>query len=118
MSEKGQGSSGGGQAASPGSGASDPPVAGDPKPTAGKGGGAQAPQKKPPNPNPPSGTIEFPDGGRLTGEGGKFSYTDPGGRTGEWKGDSWVDPGTGKPMPDDFRGRAPDPNRVRQGQDW
>lgn len=61
--------------------------------------------------------MEFPDGGRLSGEGGKWRYTDPGGRSGNWNGDSWVDD-AGQPMPDDFRGRAPDPNRVRDGGDW
>ena len=130
MSEKGQGQNGGGQAAgagsagaggqgaTPGSDGTDaqPTDAGGSKPTGGGGGGQQAKQKKPPNPNPPSGTIEFPDGGRLTGEGGKWTYTDPGGRTGNWTGDSFVD-ADGNPMPDDWRGRAPDPNRVREGQD-
>ena len=125
MSEKGQGQNGGGQAAGAGSGAGTgaPPDTGrtDPQgsaPQGGGGGGQQANQKKPPNPNPPSGTIEFPDGGRLTGEGGKFTYTDPGGRTGEWKDGGWVDPSSGQPMPGDFKGRAPDPNRVRDGGDW
>ncbi len=133
MSEKGQGQNGGGQAAGAGSaGAGEqgatPGSAGEgtgtgakptdtgSKPTGGGGGGQQAKQKKPPNPNPPSGTIEFPDGGQLTGEGGKWRYTDPGGRTGNWTGDSWVDD-AGKPMPADFKGRAPDPNRVREGRD-
>ena len=130
MSEKGQGQNGGRQAAgagsagasgqgvTPGSGGADaqPTDAGGSKPTVAGGGGQQAKQKKPPNPNPPSGTLEFPDGGRLTGEGGKWRYTDPGGRTGNWTGDGWVDD-AGKPMPGDFKGRAPDPNRVREGQD-
>ena len=128
MSEKGQGQNGGGQAAAagsgaggqgatPGSGGSAPPTdAGGSKPTGKSGGGQQAKQTKPPKPNPPSGTLEFPDGGRLTGEGGKWTYTDPGGRTGNWTGDGWVDD-AGKPMPDDFKGRAPDPNRVREGRD-
>jgi hypothetical protein len=123
MSEKGQGQNGGAQAAGAGSGpgTGGPPDAGrtDPSgsaPQGGGGGGQQANQKKPPNPNPPSGTLEFPDGGQLTGEGGKWRYTDPSGRTGNWTGDGWVDE-SGKPMPDDFRGRAPDPNRVREGRD-
>ena len=126
MSEKGQGQNGGrqaagsgdgGQGASSGSGdTTEPTDKGGQKPLARGGGGALAPQKKPPNPNPPSGTIEFPDGGRLTGEGGKWRYSDPGGRTGIWTGSNWVDD-AGKEMPDDFRGRAPDPNRVREGRD-
>jgi hypothetical protein len=124
MSEKGQGQNGGGAAGAGAAGAGTGPPDGstertDPTgsaPTPGGGGGQQANQKKPPNPNPPSGTLEFPDGGRLTGEGGKWSYTDPGGRTGNWTGDSWVDD-AGKPMPADFKGRAPDPNRVREGRD-
>jgi hypothetical protein len=132
MSEKGQGQNGGGQGAgagagagaqgaSPGGGSTPPPPeqptdAGGQKPAGGGGGGQQANQKKPPNPNPPSGTLEFPDGGRLTGEGGKWRYTDPSGRTGNWTGDGWVDD-SGQPMPDDFHGRAPDPNRVREGRD-
>jgi hypothetical protein len=130
MSEKGQGQNGGGQGAgagaggqgaTPGTGGTAPPRSdegGGQAPQGRAGGGQQASQRKPPNPNPPSGTIEFPDGGRLTGEEGKFTYTDPNGRTGEWKDGGWVDPSSGSAMPDDFRGRAPDPNRVREGRDW
>jgi hypothetical protein len=126
MSEKGQGQNAGASpGAAPGSGeppapkgGDGPPPGGDPKPVDRPGGGAKAPEKKPPNPNPPSGTLEFPDGGRLTGEGGKWRYTDPNGRTGLWTGDGWVDEGSGQSMPDDFKGRAPDPNRVREGRDW
>jgi hypothetical protein len=124
MSEKGQGGNGGdaagaGAGTAPPAGSEGPPDHTDPSgsaPSGGGGGGQQADQSGPKKKSSTGGSTTFADGGKLELNDGKWRYTDPSGRTGLWEsGDSWVDEGSGKPMPSDFQGRAPDSQGLEEG---